>query len=311
MEKINYRKKLSLVTGKRYEIMLSSHLRVTSVRPKLNIIFGSNGEVKILRFDRRLRENEVPEITWEVVFGGSNVILKNESQGLDLRSTLHGVLYLGQPGSAQAIDLLGLQDHEFEILKLNGVLVSVFPYVYQKSRDVKCDINFVAPVLKVLAERKRCVLRNEVGEFEVDESNVDSSEPLNEIASFDEVEANKENIAKYSKLFGLDPDFIRAIIYMETTHGWYDRLSFRKKSIRPMNVHTEFWKELGTTETKLRNPALNIEFGCKILCRIKNRIKGNSIRKIASVYNFLGSERVTEYGARVEEIFKQRLWLKH
>jgi uncharacterized protein YlaI len=131
---------------------------------------------------------------------------------------------------------------------------------------------------------------------------------------------------------------------METTHGWYDRgnLYFANalrgmglvftpygplmfilaelvpdsKSYRPMNLYYNVWKKLcddyHIDEHSLKSdPLKNIELGAILLKRISERIKNPTIEKIATIYNFIGAEKVTDYGARVGVIYREKLWEKH
>lgn len=103
-----------------------------------------------------------------------------------------------------------------------------------------------------------------------------------------------------------------AIMYMETTHGWYDKLypdflekQFpMRKSILPMNIYYSYWRDLGVTKELLNCPFYNIDFDMILLSRIKKP----SIEKIATIYNFLGAEKVNNYGARVNKIYYQQPW---
>jgi hypothetical protein len=102
-------------------------------------------------------------------------------------------------------------------------------------------------------------------------------------------------------------------MYMETTHGKYDglaKLLNRNKSIRPMNVHAEYWKELGYSREDLGDPGKNIAAGTTLIKRIINNMPDASVAQIATVYNYLGATRVSDYGARVEQIFREKLWEK-
>jgi len=40
------------------------------------------------------------------------------------------------------------------------------------------------------------------------------------------------------------------------------------------------------------------------------RLKDPKIRKIASVYNVLGRESVSKYGAQAENIYRNKTWLR-
>ena len=98
-------------------------------------------------------------------------------------------------------------------------------------------------------------------------------------------------------------------MYMETTHGWYDKFYPYRKTILPMNLHYKYWRDLGVTKDKLRCPFYNIEFGIILLSRISNRLEDPTPRKVATIYNFLGAEKVSEYGARVAKIMKEKPWV--
>ena len=108
----------------------------------------------------------------------------------------------------------------------------------------------------------------------------------------------------------LDADLIRSIMFMETSHGWYDKINPIRKTILPMNIHYEYWKNLGFSKEQLLIPKINIDVGTLILKRIQNRLQYPKISKIASVYNFIGKERVSDYGSRVARIYKERAWEK-
>ncbi|WP_166267240.1 hypothetical protein [Marinobacter caseinilyticus] len=86
-------------------------------------------------------------------------------------------------------------------------------------------------------------------------------------------------------------------MYMETTHGWYDKFYPYRKTILPMNLHYKYWRELGVTKENLECPFYNIEFGIILLARITARVKDPTSRKVATIYHFLGTEKVNEYGA--------------
>jgi len=90
---------------------------------------------------------------------------------------------------------------------------------------------------------------------------------------------------------------------METTHGWYDAVYPMRKTILPMNLYYQYWRDLGITKENLGCSFYNIEFGVILLSRIQQRIENLTIAKIASIYNFLGAEKVNDYGARVAKLY--------
>lgn len=70
------------------------------------------------------------------------------------------------------------------------------------------------------------------------------------------------------------------------------------------------WREPGVTKENLGCPFYNIEFGVILLARIQARIEQPTIAKIATIYNFLGAEKVNDYGARVAKLYITRPWTK-
>jgi hypothetical protein len=102
-------------------------------------------------------------------------------------------------------------------------------------------------------------------------------------------------------------------MYMETTHGWYDG-AFDKlginKTILPMNVHVEYWKDLGVDREKLHDPEQNIIAGVTIIKRLQDHMPNASIQEITTLYQNLAAEKVSDYGARVGKISEQRSWEK-
>jgi soluble lytic murein transglycosylase-like protein len=116
---------------------------------------------------------------------------------------------------------------------------------------------------------------------------------------------------RQAKELGVDPDLVRAVMHMETTHGYYDApldVIGANKSVRPMNVHSDFWKDLGYSRKDLHDPEKNIEAGTRILKALQDRMPGASAEEIATMYNNLGAKQVNDYGARVGEILRNRAW---
>jgi hypothetical protein len=171
-----------------------------------------------------------------------------------------------------------------------------------------------APVLTDALDRRNAILQGDDARFVVAANpQAEDSADWWEFGIFSEVEQYDELIEAEAKRQGVDPDLVRAIVHMETSRGQYDRLGslpfFDNDSMRPMNVHVEFWKGLGYTRDQLRSePESNIRAGVRILREIRRRMPDASVEAVASVYNFLGAEKVTDYGARVARIYRERLW---
>jgi hypothetical protein len=114
---------------------------------------------------------------------------------------------------------------------------------------------------------------------------------------------------------GIDSDLIRAIMYMETTHGDYfyvgplaDQLRI-SDSVLPMNVSLDFWGDVFGPRSNLDVPLNNIRAGATILSGIIGNLPATaSVAEIATLYNSLSATRVNNYGARTEAVFKSRPW---
>lgn len=184
------------------------------------------------------------------------------------------------------------------------------------------------PVLETEAERRKSILENTPGLFQV-EDNRDASgtQPGYALSGLgvDAVRNYDSLIEEESKRAGVDPNLARATMYMEASQGWYgypaEALGFAD-SIFPMNVRRSLWGALIDNQQHYRpagkgpgyyvddfdNPRLNIRAGVTLLKRIEDRLENPTIRNIATLYNLLGKNKVTDYGARVERIYQTREW---
>ena len=112
---------------------------------------------------------------------------------------------------------------------------------------------------------------------------------------------------------GVDPNVVKAIMYMETTHGYYDailELFNKNKSILPMNINVDYWGSTFGSREELKNPEKNIEAGVEIVDRIKKLLPANaSVEEIATLYNNINAKKVSEYGARVKAIYDEKPWV--
>jgi hypothetical protein len=183
----------------------------------------------------------------------------------------------------------------------------------QESNDV-----LKIPVVNMETDRRTSIILNSPATFEIIENpSADSSEPFIEIDFFDEVDGKEELYDSAGEEMDIDADFLKAIAYMETTHGYYDHLGVLPgveiSSFRPMNVRYESWEKLAQSLNYSKddiehNTEANIRLGALILKRIWVRVQNPTIRKVASIYNFTGAEKVRDYGARVNFIYVHKLW---
>lgn len=167
-----------------------------------------------------------------------------------------------------------------------------------------------------LKARRAYVIKGGGAIFPIESNpSADSRKPLFEIGAVNTVNDYSKYIEAAGWKWGVDPDLIRAVMYMEQTHGYYDA-AFQKfdlnRTILPMNVHDTLWGDFVGTRKQLLDPQFNINAGAKILANIQANLVPNerNVSKIATLYNKLGATKVTDYGARVAAIYAAKPWIK-
>ena len=189
--------------------------------------------------------------------------------------------------------------------------------------DSKAEGQTSISVVNNSGDRRESILHNTPAIFVIVENpNANNSKPNVEISAFNPI-SDGSIYNDIGEKYGLDPDWLKAIAYMENTHGWYDGFPLAHEiktlitgsppSYRPMNIQYDTWKpladQLGFNEWQVQyRVACNVELAALLLKRITVRIQQPSLAKVASIYNFLGKEKVSDYGARVQEIYDKKLW---
>lgn len=142
----------------------------------------------------------------------------------------------------------------------------------------------------------------------------DAEEPLYELSAFSDVNRYAALIDRIAREIGIDARLVRAIMYVETTHGYYDApLAWigRNKSLLPVNVNVAYWGDAFGDRRALHQPAANIKAGAEILFRIKANLPTDaSVAQIATLYNNLNARQVSRYGARVDKVYNEQPWHK-
>ena len=162
--------------------------------------------------------------------------------------------------------------------------------------------------------RKTCIQNNMTCLNLVISDNPGASdkEPSYEITRFSQVNTYSAVIDWIAAEKGVDARLVKAIMYMETTHGWYDEpLDWvgKNKSIRPMNINVDYWGDIFGSREDMKDPNKNIRAGVEMLYRIQLNLPGGSIEKIATLYNNINAIRVSDYGMRVKRIYLDQPWL--
>lgn len=130
------------------------------------------------------------------------------------------------------------------------------------------------------------------------------------------VAAYEDDIAYAARIKGMDADLIKAIMFMEMSHGWYDpsglgvpySLLPTSKSILPMNLNADYWGEAFGSKAELSMSRINVVSGAEMLRRIEKLAPGAGIAEIATLYNNINATKVSDYGARVAQIYKDKPW---
>lgn len=176
------------------------------------------------------------------------------------------------------------------------------------------------PVLNDPRDRVENILADKPVVFEIeDNSNAEGGPPnyANDNFGASVVVKHKKAIEDAAKEFGIDADLIRAIMFVENSHGWYDvfdPLAGREpKSILPMNINPEIWGGLGFTRETANDPVQNIEAGARLLKELWDRIENPTPRKVAALWQYIGAERSNhpdyrDYVARVGRAIDGEPW---
>lgn len=160
--------------------------------------------------------------------------------------------------------------------------------------------------------RRKAILNDDLARFDIKENPyADDRKPWYEDEKESRVKTYENIIDRKSAEYGVDSDLVKAIMHLETTHGWYDEIlesGNLNKTIRPMNIHSKLWQRLGYDREHLKTPENNIDAGIKLLKSIQLRVPQGNIRKFATLYNNLGAKEVSDYGARVDNFYRKKPW---
>jgi hypothetical protein len=171
-----------------------------------------------------------------------------------------------------------------------------------------------SPVLTKAAERRDSILKNTPAQFVIaDNPQADEKAPPVEWPWASTVDLHQTGIKTACDALGVDPDLVRSIMYIETTHGWYDgplNAAGINASILPMNVNVSYWSGLGISRKYLQLADVNIFVGAYILRGLVARVPSREIPKIATLYNSMAYDDVKDYGSRVNQIYGKKPWVR-
>ena len=157
-------------------------------------------------------------------------------------------------------------------------------------------------------DRQESILEDSVGYIDVaDSQDADPETPWYSVHDngYYGVARNNARILREAERLNVDPDLVRAIMYVEYANGFgyggpAQYVLGRADSLYPMNIRPNPWQGLVGEQEDLNDPDANVRAGVTLIKRISNRLSDPSIAKIATLYNSLAKDQVTDYGARVE-----------
>lgn len=127
------------------------------------------------------------------------------------------------------------------------------------------------------------------------------------------VKDNSKIITEAADEFGVDPNFVRAVIYTEISRGYYDRYNLPgSDTVLPGNVHKSW--ELLITGSDVNNKADNIRLTAKLLSEIGKRLDEPYPEDIYSLYNSMAHDRTYENKEIkntpyfLKQVLKARAW---
>jgi soluble lytic murein transglycosylase-like protein len=182
------------------------------------------------------------------------------------------------------------------------------------------------PELRMAEDRQRSILEDTPASFSVsNDPNTVGCAPwyANHIVAAEAVRKYDGIIREESVKAGVDPDLVRAIMYTEMAQGHYfgagplldearkskflNDLGIESKTVLPMNV-SDVWASLAGNRTDLLDVRQNVRTGTVLLKRIVDRLPLPSVERVATLYNSLAREKVSDYGARVATVYEAKPW---
>ena len=141
-----------------------------------------------------------------------------------------------------------------------------------------------------------------------------SNAPAYEFSALSQAGQYNKEISASARKYKLNPDLISRIIYVETTHGYYSDITAligANKSILPMKINTKFWGNAFGVKADLHNPSINIDQGARMLSYTVKAIGPRAtIAQVATLYNNLSADQISNYGARVASVARTRPWIR-
>ncbi len=171
------------------------------------------------------------------------------------------------------------------------------------------------PVSNMEADRIQAILDDAPALFEIaDNPNADDGPKDNESVEGGllAVLRHTETIEREAALQGVDPELVKAIVYMENAHNSTRQrvadLLHWSTSVLPMNIQPKTWAGLSDGPIDFHDPEMNVRAGVTFIRRIVERLDDPTPARVASIWNFTGRELVSDFGARTQAVYDNPEW---
>ncbi len=111
----------------------------------------------------------------------------------------------------------------------------------------------------------------------------------------------------------VDPDLVKAIMYREQAAGPLQPAADLIRvgdTVSPMGVNPQLWGELVDEGADPYDSETNIAAAMTLIRHIEDRLEDPAPEKIATLYNSLAKEAVSNYGARVGRYYREKPWIR-
>ena len=127
------------------------------------------------------------------------------------------------------------------------------------------------------------------------------------------VSDNALAIEYFSEEYGVDPDLVRAVVYLENAHGAIrglvsEMFGRQPTSTLPANIQVERWGDLLPELDAVNNPVDNIHLMVALLAEIQERLENPTPAAIATLHNQLSADMITQFGLTVVDYMVSQPW---
>lgn len=132
----------------------------------------------------------------------------------------------------------------------------------------------------------------------------------------DMVEKHESTINTLSKKHGVDPDLVKAVMYIENATGHkyglndtVDKMGMSGSQM-PMNINGKLWSNFEGKNFNTKDPVQNIELSTLLLKRLEETIEDPTPEKIGTLWNGTSKDKVSDVGARIGRAYEDKPWKK-